>query len=190
MPIITRTTAKTLLQISSTTYDTVIDALIPQLQNWVVEYLQNHFHVNDIYLTASTIAFVDSTTDTITDSDSGFVDADFTDSIDVEVEGSDRNDGIYAVDTVVAGTLTLASGETLTTEAAGESVTITRVKFPSAIQLGVSKLIGYHLDTKNYKGVQSESLADHSISYFQNSTSVGYPDSILASLAPWRKAYR
>jgi len=187
MAIITRTNAKTLLQISSTTYDTVIDALIPQLQNWAVEYLNNRFHVNDIYINASTIAFVSASPATITDSDSGFVDAGFTDSIDIDVQQSARNDGIYAVSTVVAGTITLATGEALTTEAAGESVLITKVQFPASIQLWISKLIAFNLDTKNFKGIASESLADHSISYLHQGS---YPSGLLKEGAVWKRAYR
>jgi hypothetical protein len=187
MAIITRTTAKTLLQITSTDYDTVIDALIPKIQSWAVEYLKNRFHINDIYYQASTIAFVSGTPATITDSDSGFVDADFTNSIDIDVDGSARNDGIYAVDTVVAGTLTLATGETLTSEEAGEAVTITRVQFPAAIQLWIAKLIGFNLDTKSWKGIQSESLGDHSISYNHLGS---YPQGLLKEGSPWKKVYR
>jgi hypothetical protein len=187
MAIITRTTAKTLLQISGTTYDTIIDALIAPVQNFVVEYCNNRFHLSDIYIDASTIAFVSGTPATITDSDSGFVTAEFSNSIDIDVFGSARNDGIYAVSTVVAGTMTLATGETLTTEADGRGILITRVAFPAAIQLVVAKLIKFNLDKNNYSGVRSFSLGDYSVTYNHESS---YPNGLLKELVPWKKLYR
>lgn len=65
-----------------------------------------------------TMAFVDGTPATITDSGSGFVTAGFLAGQTLIVEGSTSNDGQYLIDTVVAGTITLATGETLTAEAA------------------------------------------------------------------------
>lgn len=75
-------------------------------------------------ITADTIAFVDSDPDTITDSGNGFVTAGFVVG-SITVSGSTDNDGTYVVDTVAAGTLTLAVAETLTAEIAGDTVTIT-----------------------------------------------------------------
>jgi len=72
-----------------------------------------------------TISFVDSNADTILDSASGFVTAGFVAGNVYTVSGSTVNDGNYTVDTVLAGTLTLDSGATLTAEAAGDTVTIT-----------------------------------------------------------------
>lgn len=74
-------------------------------------------------ITATTIAFVDSNPDTITDSGSGF--GSFEAGQIIEVSGSTSNDGTYTIDSVVAGTITLVSGDALTVETAGASVTIT-----------------------------------------------------------------
>lgn len=75
-------------------------------------------------ITAATIAFVDSNPDTITDAGSAFVTSGFVVG-SITVSGSVGNDGTYAVDTVAAGTLTLAIGEALNAEGAGATVTIT-----------------------------------------------------------------
>ena len=82
--------------------------------------------------TAATIAFVNSNPDTITDSANGFVTAGFAKGQTITVSGSASNNGTYLVTTVAAGTLTLASKETLVVEGAGASVTI---KAPVAITL-------------------------------------------------------
>ena len=186
--IITRTKVKTLLQISGTSKDAVIDALIPVVQNLVVEELSNRFHMIDaagdpaIYITASTIAFVDSDPDTITDSDSGFVDAAFSDGIDVDVSGSDYNDGIYGVNSVAAGTLTLEAAEELTAEDAGAGVTITRVQFPKGIWSTVADMILWKMDKKRL--LNSWGLADYRESM---SGTGGIPKQLWRELNPWRK---
>lgn len=78
--------------------------------------------------TASTIAAVDggAGADTFTDTASGFVAAGFTDSDLITVSGftTAENNATFEVDTVASGTLTLASGETLTAEDAGDEITI------------------------------------------------------------------
>jgi len=79
---------------------------------------------------ASTIAFVDGGggADSITDTASGFGDFGTTDKI--RVIGSASNDGDYQLTNAAAGTLTMATA-LLTTEAAGESITIYQI--PKAV---------------------------------------------------------
>lgn len=80
------------------------------------------------HIVAKTISFADADPDTIDDSGNGLVNAGFIAGGYVQVSGSTSNDGIYLVDTVAAGTLTLAEAETLTTEVAGDTVTIIKVE--------------------------------------------------------------
>ena len=75
-------------------------------------------------ISATTIAFVDSDPDTITDSANGFVNAGFVAGDTIVITGSASNNGTFLVDTVAVGTLTLDSGETLAAEGAGASVVI------------------------------------------------------------------
>jgi hypothetical protein len=88
-------------------------------------------------MTETTIAFVDSNPDTITDSGNGFVTAGFKAGDLITVSGSTSNDGNYTIDTggVAAGTLTLIAGDTLSAEAAGDSVTI-RTALPGQLVAG------------------------------------------------------
>ncbi len=74
-------------------------------------------------VTDTSIAFVDGGggADTITDSNSGF--GVFTANDKINVSGSASNNGDYTIVSVVAGTITLATG-TLTAEGAGATVTI------------------------------------------------------------------
>lgn len=157
MAIITTAEVKSLLQIGGTTYDTLIATLIPLVQDRVVEYCQNAFLDHGIALESDGIAFVASTPATLTDSNAGFSDAGFESGHDVLVQGSTSNDGIYSLQTVAAGTLTLATGETLTTEAAGDDVTVMRVRWPKGIKLDTAQLVNYYLH-KEGKLVSSETL--------------------------------
>lgn len=72
----------------------------------------------------TTISF--TATDTIADSGSGLAAFDVGEWI--LVEGSTDNDGIYKLATVAAGTITVTHG-TITTESAGDSVSITQLSY-------------------------------------------------------------
>lgn len=75
--------------------------------------------------TASTIAFVNSNPDTITDSGNGFVTAGFVAGDIITVSGTVNNNKTYTAQTVVAGTITLVSTDAVTAEGAGSSFTLT-----------------------------------------------------------------
>lgn len=82
---------------------------------------------NAATMTATTIAFVNSNPDTITDSGNGFVTAGFKQGQSITITGSGSNDGTYTIAGVAAGTLTLIASDTLVNEIAGASVTIQAV---------------------------------------------------------------
>lgn len=72
------------------------------------------------------IAFVDGGggADTITDTGSGFIRSGFQPGHKITVSGSTTSDGDYIIVSVVAGTITLATGSLPGSEAAGDVVTI------------------------------------------------------------------
>lgn len=86
--------------------------------------LNGQYALFDTHYTADTIAFVDSNPDTITDSASGFVTAGFVSGQTLIVEGTSSNDGIYIINTVVAGTITLTAAGSLSAEGAGSDFTL------------------------------------------------------------------
>jgi len=85
-------------------------------------------------ITASTISFVGGSPATIVDSDSGFVAAGFVKGQTIYTDDEDNNED-YHIASVTAGTITLATGETLTTKAAGSSVTISSRPFVAGMQI-------------------------------------------------------
>ncbi len=159
MPIITASEVKTLLQIppSDTSKDTLIDMLIPLVQDKIVSRLNNSFSVVDCRVVGSTLAFVSGTPAKITDSSSSFLTTGFFTGCEVLVSGSLSNDGYYVAGTVLAGEIDLATDETLVNESSGREFTITRVQWPTAIKLEVAFLINYY-STRQGKLVNTESL--------------------------------
>jgi len=74
--------------------------------------------------TATTIAFVNSNPDTLTDTANNFLNKNLKAGMRISISGSTSNDGNYTIATVVAGTITLVAGDALTAEVAGDIVTI------------------------------------------------------------------
>jgi hypothetical protein len=79
---------------------------------------------------------------------------------------------IYEVKTAEAGALTLDFknhvGGALVSEAAYESVRITRVQYPPGLKLPVSQLFQHLISKDQLKGVQSESLGDYAVTYLDD----------------------
>lgn len=189
MPIITTATVKSILNISVSTWDAVIGVLIPYVQSDVFEHCTpKAFKDKNIYISAITLAFVEGggSADTITDSDSGFVDAKFEDGMDIYVEDSLYNDGLYNIDTVAAGTLTLDSADDVVAETAGEGITITRIKWPKGLSLWVAQLIWENINRAQSKDVKSERIGDYAVTY-QDLSGGGYSKNIMAGINKYRR---
>lgn len=179
--IISLADVKTILGISNTNSDTMLNLVLPMVQSSIIEFCKNHFKDSLAY-SAETISFSGTS---ILDSSSGFVTAElFSDNY--LIEGSKYNDGIFTVSNVAAGTLTVS--ETTRTETAGNTILITRVVFPKELGFIMAKMAGYTI--KNKFGVKSESISNYSVSYDSSSTYItGYPDSITAGLLKYRRVF-
>jgi len=85
------------------------------------------------------LSFNNSDPDTITRSDGGsFVTDGFEAGEQIRVQGSANNDGIYIIETVVAGVLTLDAGETLAAEPSAAGVTVTMTAVSTALDPGIT----------------------------------------------------
>ena len=154
----------------------LIQANIFTFQNWLSQHLRNYFHTDDDIL-ASTISFSGQV---ITDSDSGFVTAGFTNDMDIHIEDSKRNDGIYRVGTVAAGTLTLDPNlhvNDFATEAAANAIYITRIHWPVGLELLAAKAVEFDIQETRGQVEVSNTKDDLSV----------YPEGLLAKFEPWRK---
>lgn len=179
---------KKILQINNNSKDEFINAMIPVVQNFVFEHTNNYFEIStdQVYRESNTISFVNGNPSQINDNQNKFKIIGFPKEVHIRVQGSKFNDGIYEVVSVSDGSLVLSTDAVLINEEVDglTNVFITVVKFPEGIKLTVTKLIAYHLDPKNVKGVQSESLGDHSISYQSGGM---YPQSLLNDLRPYMR---
>jgi hypothetical protein len=85
-------------------------------------------------ITASTISFVNGSPATIVDSAAGFVAAGFVAGQTIYTD-DDENPNDYHIASVTTDTITLATGETLATKAAGDSVTSKSRPFVAGMQI-------------------------------------------------------
>ncbi|MBW1726886.1 MAG: hypothetical protein JRJ62_04760 [Deltaproteobacteria bacterium] len=158
--------------------------LLPIVQSDVIDYTNNLFTENDRYVSGDGIAFVSSGRQ-ITDEDEGFIDASFYAGMDIYVDGSLNNDGIYEVANVAAGTLTLASDFNLIDEDAGEGVIIWKVKFPQALTLIAAQMIKALMSGDRLAGIKAKSLGDYSETFEIGGNS--YPVGIEKALNKYRR---
>lgn len=108
--------------------------------------------------TKTKIAFVKgsgSTKDTITDSSSGFVTDGFLAGMQITVDDSTSNDGIYTLYSVATGTLTLTSIGQLTSEAGVTGMTIKADQIPYLVALPSDFVKEFRLE---YRGIVLEPL--------------------------------
>ena len=100
----------------------------------------------------------------------------------VLISNSKYNNGVYVL-TANDGTLNKELFD-------DDNNKITLVKYPSAIKLGVVKLLQYNAKMDSKVGISSESLSRHSISYAQPASDSigGYPSSLMSFLKPYMKA--
>jgi hypothetical protein len=181
--ITTRAEIKTLLKISTTTYDDIIDLLLPIIQDDIMSFLKNKFILSDIEVWKGGISFSGNT---ITDASSTFLTEGFV-AGNIVVQDSKLNNGFYTVTNVTANTLTVS--EDLTTESAENVIKINQIKYPQGLKLIFANMIGFTLNVKH--GVKSESISRYSVSYANDVQSLinGYPDTITRPLLKWRKIY-
>jgi hypothetical protein len=190
MPIMTVAEVKTLLGISGTTYDSQITAYLPIVQSHILEYCGiGKFRDENKQISVATIAFVEGgvSADTITDSGAEFISvAEFEAGMDIYVEGSLSNDGAYTIGTVVAGTITLDTGDDVVDEAAGELITISRIRWPKAIKKFAAMMTWENISAIKSGNVKAESVGDYSVTFDMSTGFGGYSNTALSGLNTWR----
>ena len=195
MAIVTSTQVKTLMGISGTDYDTQIAGLIPQVEDWIIDYCNNDFRQNNIYVQSGNIAFVNggASADTITDADEQFSDTYAPIAGDsITVDGSFRNDGrTYTIATVTsAGTLTLEEkGSVVAEDLAGiATVKLTLVVFRPQLQSIAAEIIKFFLNTGMTIGAVDSGGAITPAETYPADVERDW-SRLLARLSPYRKVF-
>lgn len=184
--ILSTAEVKTLLRISDTEADADIASFLPYVQGDLCAYLNNYFEDKLIYLLSSGIAFVSGDPDTITDENSEFVEAGFAAGMDVAIEGAYANTGIWEIDEVAAGTLTLTSSNELVSITADDLglVRISKINWPRGVKMVAAQMVGYKLHNALPTDVRSKSVDNTVITY---AGSGAYPRRVLDQAATYRR---
>lgn len=185
--ISTRAEIKALLQITDTTYDTLIDTLLPICQGHIFAYTGSHFGVVPINSAGTAMSGLSALTfaadgDTITDTAAGF--PIFTVGADIVIRGSLMNDGQYTVKTSTASVITVYESLLDESYLSGQSVTIYLCKFPASLKLILANMIGFHIQNRD-AGVVSESISG-AISTTYSDDGGDYPAGVKNALNKFR----
>lgn len=186
--------AKTILRKSDATDDDTLSTLLEYAQDDLVEYLNNYFRDRLIRYYSSGIAFVSGDPDTITDSDSEFVNEGFTSGMDIAVEYAHANNGIYELDSVAAGTLTLTTSNDLIDMDPDDDnhpiggVLISKVNWPKPLKMIVAKMAWYlyTLEGARPDDMRAKTIDGTVVEYAGTSA---YPKRILAGAAKWKRPH-
>lgn len=105
----------------------------------------------------------------------------------IEINDSHFNDGLYVISDVSEDVLTI-DGDFITEVAT--SAILTKVEYPADVKAGVKKLVQYDAKMAKNIGVKSETIARHSVTYYDvtaTESKEGYPASLLGFLKKYRK---
>lgn len=174
---------KTILGITDTTYDAVITAILPGVENDLLEWLNNKFLFDSVSYGAS---LTPTASNTFVGTSGGINSIGFANGDIIYVEGSNRNDGFFTLASFTDTNFTVS--ETVVTETA-KTLTVTLVKFPSQLKVAIARMVGSRVLNGNRSmvgGVRSESLADYSVTLNLSSSSAGYSDDILGEVSTLR----
>lgn len=138
-----------------------IETLIPEIEQTFLTESKNLFLNKSVVYQSSTMVFTENA---ITDPYADFIE-DYFIAGWVYVTGSVHNDGWHEVSVITESILTTV--DNLVAEDSGEFITIQLAKFPIELKSIIADMIGEELG-KETKGIKSESLGSHSITYFDS----------------------
>lgn len=104
----------------------------------------------------------------------------------VEITNSRYNNGVYTITSYDGDTCVLS--DVLIDE---DKILVTQVKYPYAVKNGVLGLLRWERDNADKRGIQSETISRHSVTYFNmdgENAVMGYPRSMMSFLKPYMKA--
>ncbi|APD22011.1 hypothetical protein IPP16_00043 [Streptococcus phage IPP16] len=105
----------------------------------------------------------------------------------IEINGTDYNDGLYVVESVSDGVITVY-GDFIAEINSGAIAT--KINYPADVLAGVKKLIAYDVKMRDKVGIKSETVARWSVTYYDVTaaeSSEGYPVSLLGFLNKYKK---
>lgn len=187
MAIITLAQYKTLMGIADVdaTRDARIAALIPQIEQEIVDYCNNQFTVSGITFTGKfTPTVAAGPVYTLVCTGGGISAISFASGDTILLDGTVRNDGRYTATNFSDTVITVSEQLVGETEV---SASVTLVKWPAGLQVYAARMISYQLAHMGDAGVTSETIKSYSYSRANGgSADAGYPVEILRGLDRWR----
>jgi len=185
--IATRTEIKTLLKITDSTYDALIDMQIPIVDQTVCDYCSNDF-LDYNYNSFASTDFVFSAVDNSI-SLSGIGSKKLVANDTIRVHRSLRNDGLYTIDNVSTNKIIVNAINSVYDEDEGEGVSIYRIKYPIPLKMIAARMIDTLLNRDEVSiGTKSEKIDDYSITY--EDSFQGFPMSVMSALNTYRNLYK
>lgn len=187
--IITLNEVKTILQISVSTYDSLINMFIPIVEQDICDYCKTDFVDEEFdFFSSNDITFVASDNSINL---TGISDKKLVANDSIRVYKSFRNNKTFTVDSVSANKIILNSIDTVQDEDEGETVYVMKVKYPVPLKFVAAKMINYQLVTNTDEftpGMKSEKVDDYSITLEE--TINGYPLSYMVALQRYRHLFK
>jgi hypothetical protein len=104
--------------------------------------------------------------------------------LDINISDSQNNDGNVEIESLTDTVLTILDLIKLIDEDSGNLIILSSVKYPQALKITASKMIGYRIEPDK-SNVKSEKIGRHSITYEDSKSSFDYPDDIISGLRPY-----
>jgi hypothetical protein len=170
-------------------YDADISRLIPIVQKDILNYLNNTFEDEQTEYASGTISFISGSSNYIKDTGHalGFSTAGFEKGMDVYIEGTYKNWGVYSISSISAASSRIKFGTTefITEKAALNWVELVRVRWPEDLKLAIAQIIWQNVEWSKGSNVQSRSLGPSSVTYRELKAG-GYPDNVYRALSKYK----
>jgi hypothetical protein len=170
-------------------YDADISRLIPIVQKDILNYLNNTFEDEQTEYASGTISFISGSSNYIKDTGHalGFSTAGFEKGMDVYIEGTYKNWGVYSISSISAASSRIKFGTTefIAEKAALNWVELVRVRWPEDLKLAIAQIIWENVEHSKGNNVQSRSLGPSSVTYRELKAG-GYSDSIYRALSKYK----
>lgn len=193
--IVTLSKVKTLLQISGSTYDTLIKSLIPIVEENIVDYCNNYFidytisyngiKIPKVYMYNNDMEFVNST-NSIDNSVTDMTSYDLNVGDSIRVFNSKFNNHTFTIASISTGSIVLEDVNSVKSES-GNTIMIVRLEYPTPLEITAAQMIKFNMN-KITPGMTSESI--DSYSYTLGDTKGGYPKLMSNMLNNYRKLYK
>lgn len=190
---ITTSEVNTMLNYTTSTYESRIQDWLPYLPGRVCAIANNYFKSKQAYVNGSDFLFSASSAVIRTTGEDFIDDGHFQAGDDIYVKGTLRNDGFYVISTVTTTVITIDTSSeysvvSITDEDIDDEdlddVYIWFVRFPRELKPIVANMIRYDmLERLSKKGISQERIGNYSVSY-QRAADIGYnyPDDVIGGL--------